>query len=236
MSLLKDYFSILGRESPRVSMRSIHWNVFTSSHNSIRNLSKLMHDYDAKFTFFIVGALLKNQSDYILKLADDGHEIASHGFFHNSYCKMSLEDARNDLIKSIDAFRNIGIDVHGFRSPYLDFTEEQFAILKGTGIKYTSNGMVSDIEEYENAIRYKKGIHKITKEAVEIPITAPDDWYPIVRDGITDHEKLFNIWKPYLEPGNVFLLHPIRVGNRKFIEIIDSFHCLKWPQGKKGLL
>lgn len=244
MGMLKDYVSFLQRSSPRVAVRSIYWNVFTSSHDSIKNLSKLMHDHDAKFTFFVVGALLKKQSNYILKLIDDGHEIASHGYFHNSYCKMLPEDAKNDLLKSIESFKEIGIDVKGFRAPYLDFTEKQFSLLNGTGIKYTSNGIAYDVKGYINAIRYSKGMHKITKNVVEIPITAPDDWYPIVRDGITDHDKLFSIWKPYLEPGNVFLFHPIRVGNKKFIDIIEKMlktadckfiSLSEMAAGKKGI-
>jgi peptidoglycan/xylan/chitin deacetylase (PgdA/CDA1 family) len=245
MGVLKDYLSMMSKKSPITILRSFYWNTIPSNYNSIKNLSSLLNEHNAKFTFFITGNLAKSHKDFINNLKDNGNEIASHGFLHNSYTKMPLDKAREDLMKSINEFRDIGINVEGFRAHNLDFTKKQFPILKGTGIKYTSSGVAYNFQgHYTNAEKYTPGIHKIAGDIIELPISAPDDWNPIVLNGIIDNDKLFDMWKKYLTPGNVFLLHPIRMGHKKYIGVLerllkaskyDFITLSEMAAGKKGI-
>ncbi len=63
---------------------------------------KVLDDYGAKVTFFIGGSWADDHVDLVKKMAEKGHEIASHGYFHRDHDKLSLQANREEIKTSAD--------------------------------------------------------------------------------------------------------------------------------------
>ena len=63
---------------------------------------KIFDEYGAKVTFFIGGSWADDNVGMIKKIAEKGHEIASHGYFHRDHDKLSFEANREEIKTSVD--------------------------------------------------------------------------------------------------------------------------------------
>jgi peptidoglycan/xylan/chitin deacetylase (PgdA/CDA1 family) len=145
-------------------------------------------------TFSTPGILVKRYPEFIRSLQDSGAEIAVHGFQHVDLSTYSVVDAGNQLAKAVEAFTRNGISVHGFRCPYLGYTDELLDSLPAGLFEYSSNQAV-----YWNALNgnhpgsdnvivktlrnlYRAESSTITTNVpwkrlnmIEIPVSMPDD-------------------------------------------------------------
>ena len=72
---------------------------------------EILEEYNIKATFFCTANFAQNRKDIIEKINVEGHEIASHGFYHSSFND-------SDLLKSKKALEEISQNpVVGFRMP-----------------------------------------------------------------------------------------------------------------------
>lgn len=53
-----------------------------------------------KITFFVTGTWAKKNPELLKKLYNSGHEIGSHGYFHEDYSKLSYVENRNEILKA----------------------------------------------------------------------------------------------------------------------------------------
>lgn len=94
-------------------------------------------------TFFILGWVGQRHPDLIRKIASYGHEIASHGYNHQTLYSMTPSEFRDDLFKSIDILSAITKqDIKGYRAPSFSITKQTmwaFPILKEAGLIYDSS-------------------------------------------------------------------------------------------------
>ena len=113
--------------------------------NKIRSLWKkyfLIDDFLKKYstgegkycTFFCTGILAKKHPDLIRKIANDGHEIACHYFYHDLPIKENLSNFKKLIIESKDVLENAsGKEIFGFRAPVFAInkkTPEQYKIIQ----------------------------------------------------------------------------------------------------------
>ena len=56
--------------------------------------------YDVKATFFILGYIAETNPEIIEEIAKAGHEIASHGYYHQPVYSLSPEQFREDVLRS----------------------------------------------------------------------------------------------------------------------------------------
>ncbi|MCK4351986.1 polysaccharide deacetylase family protein [candidate division WOR-3 bacterium] len=99
---------------------------------------------DVPATFFISGQLLmqnKTVKKVILKIANDGHEIASHGMNHNlNYSGLSYNKLFKQISESKRLLENIfQEEVIGFRSPQCRVNKDLYKALSQAGYKYDSS-------------------------------------------------------------------------------------------------
>ena len=95
--------------------------------NSTNRLLDLLDQYDQKATFFTLGNVAAKHPELIRRIADDGHEIASHGYNHHSIFNLSPKQVKEDVGSSVKILEDIsGKKVIGFRAPDFSIREYLF--------------------------------------------------------------------------------------------------------------
>jgi peptidoglycan/xylan/chitin deacetylase (PgdA/CDA1 family) len=93
-------------------------------------------------TFPTPGRVLRSSPGFFRELQGAGSELAVHGYDHIDFRSLSVTEARAQFTRAIDAFTAAGIDVTGFRCPYLSFTDELLEAVPTDVLEYGSNDAV----------------------------------------------------------------------------------------------
>ena len=100
-------------------------------------------DCDVKATFFVLGEVAKKFPSLIKRIAEDGHEIGSHGFSHKQIFKLTEEQFRSEVAESKKLLEDItGLAVSGHRAPAFSImpqTKWALDVLAQEGFKYDSS-------------------------------------------------------------------------------------------------
>ena len=89
-------------------------------------LLDLLAAHHIKATFFVLGELVEEHPEIVVRAAREGHEIANHSWSHPNLGKMSQESVRSQLQRTDDAIRNaIGKRPTLLRPPYGSITERE---------------------------------------------------------------------------------------------------------------
>jgi len=111
--------------------------------NTVRVLD-LLEEYQHKATFFTLGNVAHKHPDLIRRISDAGHEVASHGYNHQSIFNLTPNQVREDVGSSVKLLEDIsGKKVIGFRAPDFSIREYLFEwyceALAENGLKYDSS-------------------------------------------------------------------------------------------------
>ena len=110
---------------------------------STRTILKLLKARDTLGTFFVLGWVADRVPSLIREIADQGHEIGTHGYSHALVTTLSPEEFEKDLQRSIDTIaRCTGEYPTGFRAPSFSITRATtwaLPILRRNGILYDSS-------------------------------------------------------------------------------------------------
>jgi len=103
----------------------------------------VLAEHDVKATFFILGEVAEKFPSLIKEIAEQGHEIASHGFYHRQIFKLSEEDFRREIAESKRLLEDItGRAVTGHRAPAFSImpqTKWALQVLAEEGFRYDSS-------------------------------------------------------------------------------------------------
>ncbi len=90
----------------------------------IGSILETLQNHDIKCTFFLVGNWAERFPEEAMKIREAGHEIASHGYDHSHYQKLSEAEMRADMEKSEAAIEKAtGMKPYLFRAPYGEYNE-----------------------------------------------------------------------------------------------------------------
>ncbi|MCL6452420.1 MAG: polysaccharide deacetylase family protein [Alicyclobacillus sp.] len=85
--------------------------------NTLRLLD-LFDQYQHKGTFFVLGCVAQEHPQLVREIAARGHEVASHGGWHQMWTRMTLEEIAADARWSKDLLEQLaGCAVQAFRAP-----------------------------------------------------------------------------------------------------------------------
>ena len=115
--------------------------------------SRVAHSIDAllgslersgtRGTFFVLGWLAKHRPEVVLAIADAGHEIGSHGFWHERVTTLDRAAFREDIRSSKAALEDlVGASIVGYRAPNFSIIpgcEWAFDVLIEEGYQYDSS-------------------------------------------------------------------------------------------------
>ena len=94
-------------------------------------------------TFFTLGWIADKHPAVVRRIADAGHEVASHGWWHRRVTSLTHEEFRRDVRSSKEILEDVsGQPVFGFRAPSFSITpgtEWAFDILLEEGYRYDSS-------------------------------------------------------------------------------------------------
>jgi len=94
-------------------------------------------------TFFVLGWVAERHKEFIRRIADHGHEIASHGYEHRNILAQSPAQFREEIRKTKRILEDItGQAVLGYRAPSFSITAETkwaLQILVEEGYTYDSS-------------------------------------------------------------------------------------------------
>jgi polysaccharide deacetylase family protein (PEP-CTERM system associated) len=112
----------------------------------VASTSKMLEELgeaNVKATFFILGLAAEKAPQLVKAIADQGHEVQSHGYGHRSNFEISPKDLREDLIRGKKVVEDlIGKEVYGYRSPTFSIDQRNLWVLDllaETGHRYDSS-------------------------------------------------------------------------------------------------
>jgi polysaccharide deacetylase family protein (PEP-CTERM system associated) len=93
-----------------------------------------------KATFFILGYNAERLPHLVQEIDARGHEIASHGYYHELCRKQPVEDLKRDLNRSRGLLEDIsGKPVYGYRAPSFSINYDILKMVKDSGYYYDSS-------------------------------------------------------------------------------------------------
>ena len=94
-------------------------------------------------TFFMLGWVAERYPELVKLIADNGHELGTHSYWHRKVYELTPETFRQDMARSIDAIESAGgKKVLGFRAPSFSITpgaEWAFDVLHDLGLRYDAS-------------------------------------------------------------------------------------------------
>ena len=138
---VEEYFQVRALES---AISRDNWSSCESRlGHSIDALLDSLSRHGATGTFFILGWVAKHRPEVVRAIADAGHEIASHGFWHQRVTDLDRDSFRADVRASKQVLEDlIGVDVVGYRAPNFSIIpgwEWTFDVLLEEGYCYDSS-------------------------------------------------------------------------------------------------
>ncbi len=138
---IEEHFQVSAFDSP---MRRRHWDHFESRVE--RNTSKLLEllaARDIRATFFVLGWVAERHPRLIRTIAQNGHEVASHGYAHEMVTAQTPGTFREDIRKARKILEDVsGEAVLGYRAPTFSISSETrwaLPILVEEGFVYDSS-------------------------------------------------------------------------------------------------
>lgn len=126
-------------------------------HDDVSFTLDVLDQSNSKATFFVNAQYCENDGSVLEEIVARGHTIASHGFKHHDLRRISLQQFRDDLRRSLDVLQRYEPTVRGYRPPAftMPYREEYFSIILDHGIEYISTGV---------------GVSRSTAPACEVPV------------------------------------------------------------------
>ena len=210
------------------SLARLSWGEY-GARRGVPRIADVLRRHDARASFFVpaVSALL--HPDEQRALADDGHEIALHGWIHERNTTVPPEAERDLMLRAADTLETIvGTRPVGMRTPSWDFSDATLAIAEEMGLLYDSS-LFADDDPYEIVaagrptgivelpvewIRDDAAYFMMNRMGAQRPYTPPADVLDIFRREFEGARA----------EGGLFLLtiHPHITGYRSRIFILDE--------------
>jgi polysaccharide deacetylase family protein (PEP-CTERM system associated) len=138
---LEEWFVV---ENLREKIHHDQWDGLpTRIQENTQKILKLFDYYGTRATFFVLGWIAKKFPRLINTVAQSGHEIACHSFFHKRIDQMTREGFINDTEMAVRAIEKAcGVTPVGYRAPSWSINAEvpwTFEILADMGFLYDSS-------------------------------------------------------------------------------------------------
>jgi hypothetical protein len=204
----------------------------TLAMSRVERIVNVLSEYGCAPTFPTPGVVVKSRPEYFRKLQERDVEFSVHSYYHVDLKARPPDEAKKQLFRAADIFRKHGLEVHGFRCPYLSWSDALLDILPEGSFGYSSNQAVRWNVFTESITRRQEVNFGIINglyvpqssdekvcvpwrqaNLVEIPVCVPDDLqlYDGLQIGI---EAMIKVWTRVLhrthQRGELFnlMFHP----------------------------
>jgi polysaccharide deacetylase family protein (PEP-CTERM system associated) len=109
-----------------------------------RRLLRLLEEHGVRATFFVLGWVADRQPELLREIVAGGHEIATHGYWHQLIYRQTPSEFAADLRQALEAIRSsVGDDRPlGYRAPGFSITNASLwalDVLRDHGFRYDSS-------------------------------------------------------------------------------------------------
>ena len=103
----------------------------------------LLDEAGAKATFFTLGWIAERYPAVVRRIADGGHEVASHGYGHERASDLSPALFRADITRAKEILEDLcGAEVRGYRAPSFSISQRNWWAVEeihAAGYRYSSS-------------------------------------------------------------------------------------------------
>jgi peptidoglycan-N-acetylglucosamine deacetylase len=196
----------------------------------VPRILSLLKRHEITATFFVPGYSAHRYPDVVRAIAEAGHEIAHHSYFHENTVGMDEKTEGAMLDLGLRALHEVaGIRPEGYRAPMWEMNFHTPKLLAERGFRWDSSLMDSD---HPYVLAVDEGV---TSTLVEVPVSwGLDDWeqYAFLPDligsGVIESPaKALEMWTLELEAmhrlGAAFVLccHPFLSGRPSRAEALE---------------
>lgn len=241
---VEEWFHIL--ETDSVSKTISDWDKYPSRiDESMEMLFDVLDKHNVKATLFTLGWIGEKHPHIVKEAVKRGHEIASHGYYHDLVYELGYEKFREDIRRSKAVLEDIsGTEVRGYRAPGFSLTPEAswaYPALIEEGFTYSSSiypakrahGFFTEFGDDPREIIYDgKSILEFPMTVLDAPFTAlscfgggyfrlfPATWYKAAAEMVKKQNKnlIFYIHPRDVDPQQPKLDLPM---SRKFKSYVN---------------
>ena len=143
----------------------------------LSGLLKMLKSNSAKATFFIVAELVERHLNIFRQIAEEGHEIGLHSFYHKLIYKMTPEEFEKDTREGKKILEySLNAKIFGYRAPSWSVHQERtpwfWEILKKNGFEYSSSISPFETHVYgdKKASRFPHFVETKFGRILEVPL------------------------------------------------------------------
>jgi len=194
-------------------------------------------------TVFAPGHSIETWRELFEQTVAAGHELGVHGWYHEDFAELSVDEQREILHRSSDAIGELtGAPPDGFRAPYWSLGPRTLELVAEAGFAYDSSLMADDYRLYRTRLGDRHTTADGTRwgaesALVQVPVYwALDDW-PFFepasggRDGLSAPSRVLEIWTAELRyayehaPGGLLTVtvHPECIGRGHRMAMLEQF-------------
>lgn len=169
---VEDYFQVsaLAPHFPRKRWDSVPCRV----ERNVGVILDLLAKHDTSATFFTLGWIAERYPELVRRIADAGHEVASHGYAHERVSMQTRESFLSDLVLAKAVLEDVtGKSITGYRAPSFSIGKTNtwaHDCIVETGHIYSSSIYPVQHDHYGNpdAPRFP---YRLQNGLLEVPIT-----------------------------------------------------------------
>lgn len=106
----------------------------------VSKILSALSNVNVKATFFVLGWISDRYPSVVRNIYENGHEIASHGYYHKLNNTLTEDELYDDILKSKISLEGIiKEDIIGYRAPSFTITEDLVNVLIRLGFLYDSS-------------------------------------------------------------------------------------------------
>jgi polysaccharide deacetylase family protein (PEP-CTERM system associated) len=176
----------------------------SNSKNPINLTNTINTKNSPKGTFFVLGWIAERLPHLIQEIHSRGHEVASHGYYHDLCNDQSHEDLKADFCDSKSLLEDIiGNQVYGYRAPSFAVNNDILKIVEDCGYLYDSSynsftlhgryGQISVSQNGQKGIALQISNVRNTEHATRNPdfIGKPEPFYELPISNISVFKSVF---------------------------------------------
>ena len=128
-------------ENVRPSLGGADWNDLESRvERNTNEILDILMDVEAKATFFVLGWIARRYPGLVTRMANEGHEVASHTDRHLALHRLSRTDLMDELVRSRETLEQMtGAAVRGVRAPMFSISDAVLDAVAEAGYWYDSS-------------------------------------------------------------------------------------------------
>ncbi|MFX0183247.1 MAG: polysaccharide deacetylase [Candidatus Hodarchaeota archaeon] len=193
----------------------------------IPRILSLLKKHEIYCTFFTCGWVAEKYPELTGDIVTNGHEIAAHGYLHESLDSISIYEEEEIFNRTDRALKEITKNIRGFRAPYWKLSPNTLELVAKTGYIYDSS-------LFDDDRPYFLQIPDSTEKLVEFPVEwFLDDWI-IFEEQQNSPTTALDIWKSQFDAFikvedipdtyRVFQItfHPACIGHAYRIRVVDQ--------------